>query len=116
MEINSASEQIDVPTKTSTAAPSTALNVNILDELADRECRRKNLIIYNFPENSDYQTNKAKFLELSRMVFNLDLNIAKVIRLGKRNGEKPRTLLVGLDNNATKIEILSGPVWQASSV
>ena len=115
MEINSASEQIDVSTKTSTAAASTALNVNILDELADRERRRKNLIIYNFPENSDYQTNKAKFLELLKW-FNVDLNITKVIRLGKRNGEKPRTLLVGLDNDATKIEILSSPVWQASSV
>ena len=43
MEISSASEtyQIDVPAKTSAAA-ATALNVNILDELADRERRRKN--------------------------------------------------------------------------
>ena len=32
MEINSASEQTDVPTKTSTAAASIAYNVNILDE------------------------------------------------------------------------------------
>ena len=65
------------------------------------------MIIYNFPKNSDYQTDKAKFLELSKMAFNLDFNITKVIRLGKRNGEKPRPLLVGLDNDATKTEILS---------
>lgn len=107
MEINCASEQTDVPTKTSTAVGSTALNVNIIDELANRERRLKNLIIYNIPENSDYQTDKAKFLELSKMAFNLDLNITKVIHLGKRNGEKPRPLLVGLDNDATRTEILS---------
>ena len=106
MEISSASEQIDVPAKTSVAA-ATALNVNILDELADRECRQKNLIIYNFPENSDHQADKAKFLELSKLVFNLDLNVTKIIRLGKRNDEKRRPLLVGLDSDAAKIEILS---------
>ena len=109
MEISSASEQIDVPAKTSAAAAtaSTALNVNILDELADRDRRRKNLIIYNFPENSDHQADKAKFLELSKLVFNLDLNITKIIRLGKRNDEKRRPLLVGLDSDAAKIEVLS---------
>ena len=65
------------------------------------------MIIYNFPENSDYQTDKAKFLELSKMAFNLDVTIIKVICLGKRNGEKPRSLLVGLDKDTTKTEILS---------
>ena len=75
--------------------------------MADRERRRKNLIIYNFPKNSDHQADKAKFLELSKPVFNLDLNITKIIRLGKRNDEKRRPLLVGLDSDAAKIEVLS---------
>ena len=109
MEITSASEQIDLPAQNSanpTVASATS-NVNILDELADRERRRKNLIVYNFHENSNYQADKAKFLELSKEVFNLDLQIIKVVRLGKSNNGKPRPLLVGLDNEAEKIEILS---------
>ena len=110
MEINSASDQIDVSTKSSATAqhlsPTTS-SLSILDELADRERRRKNLIVYNFPENSDYQAEKAKFVELSNTVFNLDLNITKAIRLGKRNDEKPRPLLVSLDNDTEKTEILS---------
>ena len=65
------------------------------------------MIIYNFTENSDHQADKAKFLELSKLVFNLDLNVTKIIRLGKRNDEKCRPLLAGLDSDAAKIEILS---------
>ena len=65
------------------------------------------MIIYNFPENSDHQADKAEFLKLSKLVFNLDLNITKIICLGKRNDEKRRPLIVGLDSDAAKIEILS---------
>ena len=86
IEITSASEQIDLPVQNNanpTVASATS-NVNILDELADRERRRKNLIVYNFHENSNYQADKAKFLELSKEVFNRDLQIIKAVRLGKK--------------------------------
>ena len=66
----------------------------------------KNLIIYNFPEISDYQANKE---EVSKIVFNLDLSITNVICLGKRNDEKPRLLFVGLDNNGTKSKFFLSP-------
>ena len=106
MDINSASEQIDASanTKVNTA---TAPTLGILDELADRERRRKNLIAYNFPENGDSPVDKTKFQELSTTVFNLDLSITKVYRLGKRKDDKPRPLLIGLESETEKAEILS---------
>lgn len=94
MEINSAPEQIYVSAKTSansTAAPhfsSATTRLSILDELADRKCRCKNLILYNFPENSDHQADKAKFLELT-----LTLNLYNQgYSTWKKNDEKRRPL------------------------
>ena len=104
--VYSASEQIDASANTKVNAATTS-TLSILDELADRECRRKNLIVYNFPENGDRQADKTKFQELSTTVFNLDLGITKVYRLGKRNDDKPRPLLIGLESEAEKAEILS---------
>ena len=106
MDINTASEQINTSAKINVNATTTP-TLSILDELADRERRRKNLIVYNLPENSDRQADKTKFQELSTTVFNLDLSITKVFRLGKRNDDKPRPLLVGLENETEKTEILS---------
>ena len=113
MDINSASEQIDISTKTSVNSSSaqhfssTTPNLSILDELADRERRRKNLIIYNFSENPDLQADRSKFQELSATVFDLNLNMTRVTRLGKRNDEKPRPLLISLENDNERAKILS---------
>ena len=107
MDINSASEQIDASANTKVNAATTP-TLSILDELADRERRRKNLIVYNFPENGDRQADKTKFQELSTTVFNLDLIITKVYRLGKRNDDKPRPLLIGLETEKTEILSQSG--------
>ena len=62
MDINSASEQIDASANIKVNAATTP-TLSILDELADRERRRKNLIVYNFPENGDHQVDKTKFQE-----------------------------------------------------
>ena len=113
MDINSASEQIDISAKTSINSSSAqhfssaTPSLSILDELADRERRRKNLIIYNFSENPDLQADRSKFQELSATVFDLNLNMTRVTRLGKRNDEKPRPLLISLENDNERAKILS---------
>ena len=116
MDINSALEQIDASANTKVNAATIAPTLSILDELADRERRRKNLIVYNFPENGDRQADKTKFQELSTTVFNLDLSITKVYLLGKRNDDKPRPLFIGLESETEKAEISSFSVWQAPTV
>jgi len=114
MEINNVSEVIEnnnVTTQCSTRPPlpppSINATINILDELADRERRRKNLLIYNFKEPSENQTDKLRFQELCSVVFKMDISLTKTVRLGKRTEDKPRPLLVCLSDESEKAEILS---------
>ena len=58
--------------------------LSIADELADRERRKNNIIVYNFPEASDHQSDKDSFVNFSTSVFNCNVNIKKMLRLGKR--------------------------------
>ena len=48
-ELQSKFNDIEVPIN-STALPPASSAMNIVDELADRDRRKKNVIIYNFPE------------------------------------------------------------------
>jgi len=47
--------------------------MNILDELVDREQRRKNLVVYNFKEPSECQADKINFQELCSVAFKVDI-------------------------------------------
>ena len=111
MEISSASEQIDVPAKTSAAAAtaSTASSTahNIIDELADRDRRKKNIIVYNLPEPSDRAADKVSFLALYKTVFDQDASVIRVTRLGRRLENKHRPLLVCFEHEDDKITVIS---------
>ena len=78
--------------------------LNILDKFADREWRRKNLIVYNLKEPSDHQTDKLRFQELCSAVFKFNITLTKT---AYRIEDKPRPLLVCLSDESDKIEILS---------
>ena len=80
--------------------PSISTTLTILDELADRERRRKNLIVYNMPESSDSQSDQQKFKELCSTVFInvMTINLSKTVRLGRKTDTKHRPLLVCLDD------------------
>ena len=43
------------------AASSAAHTCSIIDELADRDRRKKNIIIYNLPEVTDHAADKVLF-------------------------------------------------------
>ena len=60
------------PSSTSASAASSAAH-SIIDELADRDRRKKNIIIYNLPEATDHAADKVSFLALCKTVFNLDV-------------------------------------------
>ena len=66
-----------------TESSTTAVLSNIADELADRECRKNNLIIYNLPESSDQSKDTAFFNELCQSVFTITAKITncKSVRL-----------------------------------
>ena len=51
--------------------------LSITDELADRERRKNNIIVYNFTETSDHQTDKDSFVNFCSSVFNCNVKSVK---------------------------------------
>lgn len=79
---------------------SVATNVG---EIADRERRKNNLIVYNLKETSPFNrvAEMDAFTNLCRSAFSLDVKITKVLQLGKKLDDKIRPLLIGLDSEDT---------------
>ena len=80
---------------------------NIIDELADRDKRKKNIIVYNLPEPSDRAANKVSFLALYKTVFDQDASVIRATRLGRRLENKHRPLLVCFEHEDDKITVIS---------
>ena len=85
-------------TAASTTESSTTTVLSIADELADRERRKNNLIIFNLPETSDQSKDIAFSNELCQSVFAITVKITKSLRLGKKVENKNRPLLISLEN------------------
>ena len=82
--------------------------MGIIDELADRDRRKKNLIIYNLPEpTSKNQSDSDLFTALCSSVFNRTVTITRSIRLGKKEPNKHRILLLCLEHEEDKLTLLS---------
>ena len=107
----SASESSTTPNETDTASSismsSTSETLTILDELADRERRCKNLIVYNLEEDSEANSDESMLQELFSSVFNLDVVLTKTVCLGRRNDSKPRPLLACFADAPMRNMILS---------
>ena len=67
---------------------------SMIDELANRDRCKKYIIVYNLPEATDHAADKVSFLALCKIIFNLDVLVTRVIRLGKRLENKHRPILV----------------------
>jgi len=102
MEVDSATASLQTPLPGSTSLISTASS--IADELADRERRKNNIIVYNLVENSDREADKKVFSNLCQAVFSKEFTANKVIRLGKRsdNNDRHRPVLVVLQDESDK--------------
>ena len=93
--------QSSVPTTQSTSAP-----LSVIDEISDQN-RRKNLKMYNYPEGADLSADKESFISLCSTVFDLNVEVNKVLRLGRILEEKHRPLLVRLTSEYDKHAVLS---------
>ena len=109
MEIDTTSESLSAPVQPKSFASSASSNaaLSIADELADRERRKKNIVVYNLTECSDRKTDIETFKALSNNVFKLDVNIAKAIRLGPKIANKQRPLLLTFEDIYDQICLLS---------
>ncbi|XP_014676496.1 PREDICTED: uncharacterized protein LOC106816407 [Priapulus caudatus] len=89
--------------------------INIIDEYNDRERRKNNLIVTGIEESKSLDPNMRKEDDnkvIKKIMETLKVNdvvITKTIRLGAKKdpGDKPRLLLVALDDNKKKRVILS---------
>ena len=90
-----------------TIVPPAMAAVSIADELADRERRKNNLIVYNLAEGSNSDADKSQFVDLCKAIFDSNIQVTKTVRLGKKSDGKNRPLLVGLEDPSHKAEILS---------
>jgi len=97
--------ETDGPSQSSNQSPSNALDV--ADEMSDRERRKFNLVVYNFLEGTDRKADIKAFHTLSMDVFKLDLSILKAARLGPKNTNKHRPLLLTVEELDDKNYLIS---------
>ena len=95
----------DVTQNLRTVPPRSALD--ICDEMTDRERRKYNLVVYNFSESVDRKADIKAFKDLCNTVFKLDTSICKAIRLGPKNTEKQRPLLLTFEEFDDRAYLLS---------
>ena len=90
MEINSALKFPPASNAIASSGPLTSISstLTILDELANRECRSKNLILYNFSESPDRKSDQAKAQALLSTVFNAEVQLTRTVCLGRRSDSK----------------------------
>ena len=79
----------------------------IVDELADRERRKKNVVMYDLPEAKDRVADKLSVSALLKTVYDLETPINRVVRLGGRVENKHRPLLVCFESADDKASVVS---------
>ena len=109
---NPVMETSESPTTPHTiTSDSSVTALSIADELSDRERRKKNLILYNVPEQVNTQSDKGFFVDLCKAVYDMNVPINKMFRLGKKkaSNEQPqhRPLLVALENESDKATLIA---------
>ena len=81
------------------------------DETAEQE-RQRSIVIHRMPEDQEVNGDrtghdKAQVLDLTKNGLGLEIGIAKLIRLGKREEGKTRPLLVQLESDWDKRRLMS---------
>lgn len=109
-QITDSATQMDTDTPQNTPLPTPAASnsaVDIVNELADRDRRKQNVVVYNLVECSDRKADLEAFKALCNTVFKLDVSICKATRLGAKDANKIRPLLLVLEDADDKQHILS---------
>ena len=90
-------------------APS-VVAVDVVNELHSRERRKCNVVVHNLPEPTDPQENQNDvntFLEICQSVLNVEVELVKCYRLGKKQNSRPRSLLIQLKDELSRNLVLS---------
>ena len=71
---------------------SSSVVVNVVQELEDKECRKKNVLFFNIsePHASNFEADRNYISKLCKDTFDLDVKILKTFRLGKKVPNKCR--------------------------
>ncbi|KAI8501333.1 hypothetical protein Bbelb_206040 [Branchiostoma belcheri] len=86
--------------------------VQLVDEYIEREKRRKNLVVFNVPEDvkddatDSKLSDKELFKDIVKKEFNLIPKVQAAYRLGRKTSVKPRPLLIRMDNDDTSSRAL----------
>ena len=107
MEIESTSVSLNPTQSSFAAAPPASSALSIIDELADRDRRKKNMIVYNLPEPAPNKSDSDSFTAMCSSVFNGSYAITKSVRLGKKLPNKHKPLLLSLEHEEDKLTLLS---------
>jgi len=84
------SATVDSSINPATVSP-TSSTLSILDELADRNRRKKNIIVYNLPESAPSSKGDSEaFTALCSCVYNCACTVTKSVRMGNVLGEWTR--------------------------
>ena len=84
----------------------------VFDNFLDKEKRKLNVVVHNIPESAgnsvkekaDKDANQFKVMVQDE--FKLNVQVTKAFRVGKSDPDKPRLLVVALENVDTKLDIL----------
>ena len=79
----------------------------IAEELAERDRKKNNIVVYNFPEDSTEMAEKDNFTKMCKEATDLDINVLKFLRLGRKSDNRARPLLISLTSEGEKITLLS---------
>ena len=107
MEIESTSVSLNPTQSSAAAAPPAGSALSIIDELADHDRRKKNMIVYNLPEPAPNKSDSDSFTAMCSSVFNGPYAITKSVRLGKKLPNKHKPLLLCLEQEEDKLTLLS---------
>ena len=84
----------------------------VLDDYLEKEKRKLNVVLHNVPEPAGetyaqrVEQDKATFKEIIRDGMHLNVNATKAYRVGRPTHDKPRLLIVGMENAEVKIDVL----------
>ena len=104
-EVGAASEMIITEKSPVIHSPASTF-LTVAEELDDRERRKNNVIIYNLPE-TDPSRDKTWFIDLCKRIFDINVNVTKILRLGKHVENRARPLLVVVDDLSHKEFLVS---------
>ena len=77
-----------------------------MEEIADRERRRNNVVIYNLKEGGNYEADKDSVSVLLNSILDCQLNVIKLFHLGPKS-HKDRPLLIGFECKESKTKVLA---------